>query len=190
MIRRPHSPQSQTSSIRQWLLTATPLTVACATTLSVVVSLSCDSQKPPLPSSPKHTANTPATLPSVTPITEPAVLQVRVDGITSTTGDLIVYVYDAQEGYLKDNRHIVAEMTLSTFTLNPACRFSLPPGRYAVVAIHDLNKNGDLDTNILGIPTEPWGVSQGARPRFRAPTFEESVVNCPPGTTEVPVSVR
>ena len=30
----------------------------------------------------------------------------------------------------------------------------LSPGRYAVAAFHDANDNGELDTNLLGIPSE------------------------------------
>jgi uncharacterized protein (DUF2141 family) len=55
------------------------------------------------------------------------------------------------------------------------CRFkNLVPGRYAVAIMHDLNGNLILDKNFLGVPKEPWGVSNNVRPNFRAPEFEES----------------
>ena len=38
----------------------------------------------------------------------------------------------------------------------------LPPGDYAVAAFHDADGNGELGTNILGIPTEGYGFSNGA----------------------------
>ena len=50
----------------------------------------------------------------------------------------------------------------------------LPAGQYAVSCYHDLNGNGVLDKNWFGIPSEPYGFSNDARPSFRAPTWEES----------------
>jgi uncharacterized protein (DUF2141 family) len=174
--------QRLTRPLLAWL----PLVAGAATSLIILISVSCRSANP----APNATA--PASRPiATTASTGPtATLEVTVQGLESTKGQLIYYVYDSPEGYLKDDRHIVAQLEVQDPTLTPSARFTLPPGRYAVVVIHDLNKNGDLDTNVLGIPTEPWGVSQGARPRFRAPTFEESVVDCPAGLTPVPVAVR
>lgn len=62
----------------------------------------------------------------------------------------------------------------------PACRFEgLAAGRWAVSALLDEDDDLELDTNLLGIPTEPWGVTRDARPRFRAPTFDEAAVEVP-----------
>ena len=54
---------------------------------------------------------------------------------------------------------------------------SLPPGRYGVTVIHDKNANGKLDSNIVGIPTEPDGASRDARGRMGAPAFEDAAVD-------------
>src|SRR5690606_17095923 len=43
-----------------------------------------------------------------------------------------------------------------------ALRFAdLPAGDYAVAMYHDRNGNGKLDSNLVGIPTEPYGFSGG-----------------------------
>lgn len=36
---------------------------------------------------------------------------------------------------------------------------NVSPGIYAVLVFHDENGNGDLDHNLLRMPTEPWGYS-------------------------------
>jgi uncharacterized protein (DUF2141 family) len=46
------------------------------------------------------------------------------------------------------------------------------PGTYAVSVLHDVNSNGDLDTNFLGIPKEPLGFSNGAKPKMGPPSFD------------------
>ncbi|GGD17008.1 DUF2141 domain-containing protein [Aquisalinus flavus] len=48
----------------------------------------------------------------------------------------------------------------------------LPPGTYAIKAFHDVNGNGKLDTNLIGVPTEPYGFSNGQAGRFGPPSFE------------------
>ena len=51
---------------------------------------------------------------------------------------------------------------------------SLPAGVYAVRVMHDVNGNGDLDSNLIGMPTEPFGFSNNARGNFGPPTFSDT----------------
>lgn len=54
-----------------------------------------------------------------------------------------------------------------------ACVFrDVPPGTYAIAAIHDENRNGDLDRNWLGIPAEGYGFSENASASLGAPSFQ------------------
>jgi uncharacterized protein (DUF2141 family) len=60
------------------------------------------------------------------------------------------------------------------------CRFeNVAPGVYAVASSHDLNGNRLTDTNLLGMPTERWGVFNNVRPFLRAPTFDEARFTVP-----------
>ena len=43
--------------------------------------------------------------------------------------------------------------------------------------MHDKNANGKLDSNIVGIPTEPYGASRDARGRMGPPAFEDAAVD-------------
>ncbi len=52
--------------------------------------------------------------------------------------------------------------------------FSLPIGEYAISAFYDTNHNGELDKNLLGIPTEPYGFSNNARGSFGPAKFEDA----------------
>lgn len=51
---------------------------------------------------------------------------------------------------------------------------NLPSGTYAVRLYHDENDNGELDTNMFGVPQEPFGFSNGARGSMGPPDFEEA----------------
>jgi uncharacterized protein (DUF2141 family) len=62
------------------------------------------------------------------------------------------------------------------------CEFvGLPAGRYAVSASHDVNGNGKPDRNFVGLPTEPWAVSNNVRPTLRAPRFAEAALTLTEG---------
>lgn len=52
----------------------------------------------------------------------------------------------------------------------------LPPGRYAVAAYHDENGNGDLDTNLVGMPSEGTGFANDPPSSFGLPDFESAAL--------------
>lgn len=108
-----------------------------------------------------------------TPAQKSSDLTVVINGIESVKGEVRIAVFDSQEGF--DNRAFVCrtfqkvESNKLTYTF-----VDLPQGQYMVVAFHDKNSNGELNKNLLGVPTEKYGFSNNIRPTFRAPSFEET----------------
>ena len=51
----------------------------------------------------------------------------------------------------------------------------LPPARYAVMAYHDRDGDGRLDTLPVGLPTEPYGFSNNSRGVFGPPKWSAAV---------------
>jgi uncharacterized protein (DUF2141 family) len=63
-------------------------------------------------------------------------------------------------------------MVIKIRDVQARCDFlDIPPGTYALAVIHDENRNGQLDTNRLGIPKEGYGFSNDAKGFFGAPSF-------------------
>ena len=63
----------------------------------------------------------------------------------------------------------------------------IPSGNYAISVYHDVNENGKLDMNFLGIPKEGFGFSNDAMGTFGPPSFEKAMIKSPaPG----PVSLK
>ncbi len=56
------------------------------------------------------------------------------------------------------------------------------PGTYAIKAFHDVDRNGKLDTNLMGIPKEPYGFSNDAMGTFGPPSFEQAAFKVGTGT--------
>ena len=53
----------------------------------------------------------------------------------------------------------------------------IPFGKYAIAGFQDLDGNGVLSGNFLGIPKEPVGFSGGAKIRFGPPKWNDAVFN-------------
>jgi uncharacterized protein (DUF2141 family) len=47
----------------------------------------------------------------------------------------------------------------------------IPVGTYALEVYQDINSNGKMDSNFLGLPKEPYGFSRDARPLLSKPAF-------------------
>jgi len=126
-------------------------------------------------------------------------LVVRIHVLEAAQGQVLVQLYSEAERFTfpYSDRGVAAELRLKAHALDaPATDASigfanLAPGRYAIVVVDDANGNGDIDRNLLGIPTEAYGFSNGARPTLRPPTFDEAAISvAPSGTTLADITVR
>lgn len=120
-----------------------------------------------------------------------AEIVVRVSGVTAANGEIGCALFERDTGFPMDNTSARARWQTAAAE-GVTCRFAdVVPGRYAVSVVHDLNGNRRVDTNLIGLPTEAWGVSKGVRPTLRAPRFDEAafVVKNNDGDTVLDVAV-
>lgn len=101
-------------------------------------------------------------------------LIIKVTMVKSTKGEVGCALFNNATGFPNANDAMTVQRQAPS-TDSVVCRFTdVKPGPYAVAVSHDLNGNRRTDTNLLGIPTEDWGVSNNVRPNLRAPTFDEA----------------
>ncbi len=111
-------------------------------------------------------------------------LRIHVDGFRNTKGNLGTVVFTAPDGWPenldKSFRHGPAPINPSTHTAIAEWP-NLPPGDYALAAIHDENSNHHLDRNFIGIPKEGFGFANNPRVTLSAPPFSAAKVHvgCP-----------
>ena len=102
-------------------------------------------------------------------------LGITFTNIKEAKGSLYVGVYKSEADFMKEEKACLKKIIPVTATGNLNLDVSeLGPGTYAISCFHDVNGNGKLDTNFLGIPSEPYGFSNNARPKFRAPNWNEA----------------
>lgn len=77
--------------------------------------------------------------------------------------------------------------------IGPVVHLRLPdisPGTYAVKVFHDVNDNGVLDANWIGIPKEPYGFSNDAMGTFGPPSFEQASFKVGAGTNALRIRMK
>lgn len=114
-----------------------------------------------------------ASLMSVSAEEAPVELTLEIQGISPSEGTLMIAVFDSRDAWdggapVRGMRASVDGETLSALVE------ALPPGRYGVKMYHDVNGNGELDTNIMGIPSEPFAFSNNARGRFGPASWSDA----------------
>ncbi len=99
-------------------------------------------------------------------------IEARLLGLASDTGTARCLMFSSEEGWPADRSKAFRRASSEIHQHQASCVFDdVPPGTYAITAIHDLNDNGKLDKNFLGVPTEPYGFSNDARGTMSAPKF-------------------
>lgn len=103
-------------------------------------------------------------------------LRVDLQGVAHAQGSLRLALYAAPETFRKaDKAFRTREQAAATGTVSVVFE-DLPPGRYALLAYHDENGDGQLNRRLGMFPTEGYGLSNNPEvmgpPTFEASAFE------------------
>jgi uncharacterized protein (DUF2141 family) len=101
-------------------------------------------------------------------------LEVTVKNIKAAKGTIRVGLFTTEESFLKDaafGKIVKAQGNQVTVVFE-----NLKAGDYAVSVIHDENENGELDTNMIGIPKEGFAFGNNAMGAFGPPSFDKAKV--------------
>ncbi len=104
---------------------------------------------------------------------ELATVTAIIENAPSETGNIDCALFSSPEGFPM-NPAVATRQSIAASEI-VRCEFrDLQSGVYALAASHDENTNAVTDTNLVGMPTEAWGVSNNARPFLRPPRFDEA----------------
>ena len=111
---------------------------------------------------------------SATATGQDGVLNVEVQNIEADKGSIGCSLWSTDDGFPSDSEKALQSVTLKSKGKKATCVFkNVKPGTYAVSVMHDVDGDGELDSNIVGRPKEPWAVSNNApAQRFGPPKFE------------------
>ena len=106
-------------------------------------------------------------------------LKLLIKNTSSFRSPIIVVAYAEEEHFLSEKGK---KLTGKQIRKNDTLEFvvdKLDPGVYALVVFEDLNENGVLDQNKLGIPQEPLGFSKAKIGLFGPPSFKKASFEFP-----------
>jgi uncharacterized protein (DUF2141 family) len=102
-------------------------------------------------------------------------LEIRIKGAENADGNMSLLLFNSKTGFPSDASKAYKNSVVKASGSYQSVVFeNLPIGTYAVAVMHDQNGNGQLDTNLFGIPQEGIGVSNNALNTFGPPIFEET----------------
>lgn len=104
------------------------------------------------------------------------ILQLEITGLAGRQGTLYVAVYDDRSTWLGDDAVLTRAVDVAAALAGDVVRveLTLPLGEYAASAFFDSNGNGELDTNLIGVPKEPIAISNNAKPGFAGPSYADA----------------
>ncbi len=101
-------------------------------------------------------------------------IEIVVNGIKSFNGQINVALYDTstnfniiEKAFYKQTYSIKSNSIIISIP-------NVPIGEYAISLFHDVNKNFQIDKNMLGIPKEGFAFSNNATANFGPPNWESA----------------
>jgi uncharacterized protein (DUF2141 family) len=104
-------------------------------------------------------------------------LTVNITGFSNDSGNCFVALFRPEDSFPEITKQFKGKVVAITNKSVVMLFENIPKGKYAVAVFHDVNKNGVLDKNLFGAPTEKYGFSNNARETFSAPSFGKACIN-------------
>jgi uncharacterized protein (DUF2141 family) len=104
-------------------------------------------------------------------------LAVVITSLGSTDGHIMVRILAGEQEFDGDVEAITSIKQRALAGDNTFTVANLPAGDYGVQIMHDKNSNGKLDSNFVGMPTEPWGFSNNATGNMGPPAWSDVKFN-------------
>ena len=110
-------------------------------------------------------------------------LTIVIDNVKSSEGTVLIQVMDS-EAQFKGTGQVAAFMKPAAAGEMRFTAADLPKGEYAFRIMHDENDNGKMDSNFVGMPTEPWAFSNNAVGNFGPAKWEDAKFHLEADTTQ------
>ena len=119
------------------------------------------------------------------------VLSLEITGLRERSGRMACALFWENKGFPRKHRRALRRTWVDVKGDSITCVFKRTGlGEYAASVFLDINGNGKLDTNAIGSPKEPWGVSQNAKSkRFGPPLYKDAQFTYRGGAVTIPIEL-
>lgn len=118
-------------------------------------------------------------------------LRLTVHGTGVVGKNLHVAVYASEQGFpsQEGNANIKSAVVVKE-DITELVIPDIAAGEYAVAVFVDMNGNGVLDRNFIGIPKEPVGISRATKDRLGSPRFSDAAFKIGDGITAISIELK
>jgi uncharacterized protein (DUF2141 family) len=119
-------------------------------------------------------------------------IDVKVLNINNSVGNVACALFESPAGFPAEFQRYATNIMVIKIRDAQArfCFLNIPPGTYALAAVHDENMNGKLDKNWLGAPKEGYGFSNKAKAVLSAPSFSAATFKYDGGTLDLTITLH
>lgn len=100
-------------------------------------------------------------------------LSLTITNIPDAQGQLMIQVVAGEAGFNEQQPPVASFILPATAGSVTLATNALSAGEYGIRLLHDQNGNGEMDSNLVGMPKEPWGFSNSATGSFGPPKWEQ-----------------
>jgi uncharacterized protein (DUF2141 family) len=118
-------------------------------------------------------------------------LSIELGGLKNQKGQVCFSLFSSNKGFPDNGKRALKAQCVKLTTTPQKITFpNLTAGNYAVAVIHDVNSDGTLNRNSLGIPTEGFGFSNNPIIRTGPPKFGDSAVLVAGSSTNIQIKLQ
>lgn len=121
---------------------------------------------------------------------EAATLTIKIERVSKNRGNIRIALYDGANWGGTNGAPTAGAVVPAVPGETVLVLKDLKPGVYAIKTFQDENKNEKMDFDWFGIPTERFGFSNDAKPKFQQPSFDQAKFQISPGANETTITLR
>ena len=101
-------------------------------------------------------------------------LTIIIENLGSPTAPVLMGVYGTENEFLNETDTLKNDKFVPTGADTLTAQITdREYGRYAIALFQDMDNDGKIEKNFIGIPKDPYAFSNNARPTFKAPSFDD-----------------
>ena len=100
-------------------------------------------------------------------------LEITIENPELAKGQLMIQILAGEAGFRGEQPAFAAVQQKVAGGPVTVILKDVPDGEYGVRVMHDVNGNGKLDSNFIGMPTEPWAFSNNAAGHMGPPKWPD-----------------
>lgn len=118
-------------------------------------------------------------------------IRLKIEDVRKSVGLIVAELYpDDPVGFLSGGTRLAISRVAAMAPETAFCLQAPRPGRYGVSVYQDENANTEFDRSFLGLPAEPWGLSNNPRVGLKGPRIEESLFTVHAAGADVTISLK